>query len=737
MLELKNVSKFYYSKGMVASGFTKINLKLNIGEFVAITGESGSGKSTLLNVISGLDTYEEGEMYINGEETSGYTEADFEAYRKTYIANIFQNFNLVNSYTVFQNIELMFLMNGFKTTAVKQKILDVIDKVGLTKYKNTKVSKLSGGQKQRVAIARALIKETPIIVADEPTGNLDSKAALEVMKLLSSVAKDKLVIVVTHNYEQVEPYATRKIKMHDGRIIEDKVLKQTTKVEPKINHYKGITKLNKLKLGIRNTFNIVPKFLLLLVVYLFLSLAIISQYSSYKKMNYTASNIGTNEFFRDTSDKRLIIQKLDKTAITDEEYEKIKNIDNVDYIVQNDLLIDQNISVYNDNFYFNGQTFDLQLIDSVDLGRMPENDYEIVVTGNKDSYYLSEDFASDILEKEYTVQNDQNGQKILDSTLKIVGIKYTKNDDYSDKYYMSTNIINEIKKRINSSYSDITIDFNNVIYSPNGGLAYKSLVPNPNVPRGSMYIPEEMNYECKNNSCLNYISVINIKNIYFENSMTLTITKTYNKKNVKNLLNIDDYEETNGSFYVNSDEYYELFNKGNYQSTVYIKNVKIADKTIGEIENLGMKVIQANSLLATYGEVNLLLMVFKIIVTVIVTVALFFISYFIIKIILKSRNIYYSTIRILGATRKSAKQLLDIELITVLNVSYILIIAAVILVGQNIINIPKIKEFMEYLVMPDYIILYLILILLSFILSSRYARKLFKHSAMDTYREEV
>ena len=668
MLELKNVSKFYYSKGMVASGFTKINLKLNIGEFVAITGESGSGKSTLLNVISGLDTYEEGEMYINGEETSGYTETDFEAYRKTYIANIFQNFNLVNSYTVFQNIELMFLMNGFKTTTVKQKILDVIDKVGLTKYKNTKVSKLSGGQKQRVAIARALIKETPIIVADEPTGNLDSKAALEVMKLLSSVAKDKLVIVVTHNYEQVEPYVTRKIKMHDGRIIEDKVLKQTTK---------------------------------------------------------------------DTSDKRLIIQKLDKTTITDEEYEKIKNIDNVDYIVQNDLLIDQNISVYNDNFYFNGQTFDLQLIDSVDLGRMPENDYEIVVAGNKDSYYLSEDFASDILEKEYTVQNDQNGQKILDSTLKIVGIKYTQNDDYSDKYYMSTNIINEIKKRINSSYSDITIDFNNVIYSPNGGLAYKSLVPNPNVPRGSMYIPEEMNYECKNNSCLNYISVINIKNIYFENSMTLTITKTYNKKNVKTLLNIDDYEETNGSFYVNSDEYYELFNKGNYQSTVYIKNVKMADKTIDEIENLGMKVIQANSLLATYGEVNLLLMVFKIIVTVIVTVALFFISYFIIKIILKSRNIYYSTIRILGATRKSAKQLLDIELITVLNVSYILIIGAVILVGQNIINIPKIKEFMEYLVIPDYIILYLILILLSFILSSRYARKLFKHSAMDTYREEV
>ena len=112
MLELKNVSKFYYSKGIIATGFSKVSLKFEPGEFVAITGESGSGKSTLLNVISGLDSYEEGEMYINGEETSHYTEKDYEVYRRKYIGNIFQNFNLVNSYTVYQNIELIMLLNG-------------------------------------------------------------------------------------------------------------------------------------------------------------------------------------------------------------------------------------------------------------------------------------------------------------------------------------------------------------------------------------------------------------------------------------------------------------------------------------------------------------------------------------------------------------------------------------------------------------------------------------------------
>ena len=177
MLKLVNVSKYYYSKGVVTSGFSRVNLEMHRGEFIAITGESGSGKSTLLNVISGLDSYEDGEMYIFGQETSGYTETEFENYRKRYIANIFQNFNLVNSYTVYQNVELALMMNGRKRKEYRKKILDVLRQVGLYKFRNARASRLSGGQKQRVAIARALVKDTPVIVADEPTGNLDSQSA--------------------------------------------------------------------------------------------------------------------------------------------------------------------------------------------------------------------------------------------------------------------------------------------------------------------------------------------------------------------------------------------------------------------------------------------------------------------------------------------------------------------------------------------------------------------------------
>ena len=144
MIKLKNVSKYYYSKGVIATGFTKVNLEFNIGEFVAITGESGSGKSTLLNVISGLDSYEEGEMYVNGKETSHYMEKDWEIYRRKYIGNIYQNFNLINSYSVYQNIDLILSLNGVPRKLRKSKINELLARVNMTRYKHTKVSKLSG-----------------------------------------------------------------------------------------------------------------------------------------------------------------------------------------------------------------------------------------------------------------------------------------------------------------------------------------------------------------------------------------------------------------------------------------------------------------------------------------------------------------------------------------------------------------------------------------------------------------
>ncbi len=217
LLKLSGIGKIYYSEGSVAVGIRGVDLAFERGEFVAITGASGSGKSTLLNVISGMDSYEEGELYIEGEPTSHYLEADWEEYRSKYISFIFQDYNILESYTVLQNVELA-LMHIKDRRERRRRAVELLTRVGMEKHLRQKGSKLSGGQKQRTVIARALAKDSPIILADEPTGNLDEATSKEIIDLLREVSRDKLLIIVTHNYEEVEHCATRHIRIFDGSV---------------------------------------------------------------------------------------------------------------------------------------------------------------------------------------------------------------------------------------------------------------------------------------------------------------------------------------------------------------------------------------------------------------------------------------------------------------------------------------------------------------------------------------
>ena len=739
IIRLKNVSKFYYSKGVIASGFSKINLKLDMGEFVAITGESGSGKSTLLNVISGLDTYEEGEMYINGEETSHYTEKDFEDYRRRYVGNIFQNFNLVNSYTVYQNIELVLLLNGSKKKEVKNKVIDLIKKVDLYKFRNTKVSKLSGGQKQRVAIARALAKDTPIIIADEPTGNLDSKSANDVIKLLNEISKDKLVIVVTHNYEQVEPYVTRKIKMHDGHILEDKKIKDKKEIKDyKESEFKDITSFNKVMIAIRNTFNIIPKFLLLLAVYLFVTVAVISEYASFKEQEYIESKSGSNYVFSNISDKRIVIKKKDGTSFTDDDYNNIKDIENVDYVVKNDLFLDTYVSITdNENFWIGGSINNIENFkEEVDLGRMPKEDNEVIVEGNSNDYYIGYQ-AEKILGKELYLENFFDGSVDKNSIVKIVGIKYKKNSqDYNSTIYMSDSLIDKISFQQNQNYSNVRILFLNkyrdsVYYNPNFGLRYNS-----NVPKGEVYITNDLTYECPKQNCINQSLKVEVDNIYYNESLDLKVSKTYTKQNMNKLLGISDYESFNGMVYINVDDYNSLFNKDDYQSSVFVKDVMKLDNVVKELNDNGYTALALKNTYVNSGAQQIIKII-RSVVTIILVVVLFFISYFVIRVILKSRNKYFSTIRMLGATKGVSKELLVIELLTVSNLAYFLFMILIYLNYLSVLNIKFIKTILTYLRLSDYIILYIILLAMSYLISQKFAKKLFKKSVMTTLGEEV
>ncbi|NLC48228.1 MAG: ABC transporter ATP-binding protein [Tenericutes bacterium] len=741
MLKLKNVSKFYYSKGIVATGFTKVSLNFELGEFIAITGESGSGKSTLLNVISGLDSYEEGEMYVNGSETSHYTEKDYESYRKKYIGNIFQNFNLVNSYTVYQNIELVLLLNGARKKDVKKKIIEIIKQVDLEKYKDRKVSKLSGGQKQRVAIARALAQDTPFILADEPTGNLDKESSKSVLELLHKISKDKLVIVVTHNYDQIKEYVTRKITMHDGKVLEDKKIKDFNSVTlNKDNEIKDIKWYNKIRLGFRNAFNIPIKFLLIFVVYSFIVFAMFFAMSSFKEAEYLTSLEGYNQFFQNTSNKRIVIKKLDNKAFTEEDYINIKKINNVKGIIKDDLSLDSYVSLSSDSYYFYGGILSLNLIDGIDEGRMPENDKEIVIEVSENDYYI-ENNKEDVLNSEYSIENLYDYINNKAYKVKIVGIKYIKkqslnNYGYSN-FYVNDAIVKKISDNVNKEYSEIKYTFAGMEYISYPYSIYNEILPSKKVPAGKVVISEDLSYNCKNFKCKDYSFNINLENLYYKTSLNLKVSKMYTKKTFANLTGYK-YDNYNGAIFINESQYLSLFSKGFFQSSVMIEDEKLASQTITELKEYGLSTLYMPDALFNYSQEFLrILKIIKVVSLAVLIVTLFFISYFIIKIVLKSRNVYFSTLRILGASAKGTRALLNIELLVISHLSYILFICFMIVSLDFALNIEYIKNLAEYITPYDYSILYAILLLMSILITNRYSRKLFKNTVKNTYREEV
>ena len=624
MLKLENVSKIYYTNGIVATGISKVNLELNIGEFVVITGESGSGKSTLLNVISGIDSYEEGEMYINGKETSHYTEKDFEEYRKKYIANIFQSFNLINSYTVYQNVELVLLLNGYKRRQIKKKVLDIIDKVGLTKFKNTKVSKLSGGQKQRVAIARAIVKDTPIIVADEPTGNLDTKSAYEIIELLKNVAKDKLVVIVTHNIEQVEKYATRIIKMHDGRMIQNTEIKNINE-DSKITQANGknITIPNQYRLGIRNTFNIFSKFILLFIVFTFMSVAFLSEYSAFKLVEHsTEESSGYSANLRDISKERILINKQNREPFTEDDYNKIKQLSNIDYIVEDDISLDTEFILRNDTLNTYGYIKDINNFKgNIDIGRMPENDDEIILKANKDDYTITQ-MLDETLNSEFSLQKSyREGDTIR--TVKIVGIQYNENNTIYDRtFYVSNEVKKVVRSYVHNQYSDMKTLLNDKYVQYN-------IETSENVEPGTAIVNDDLKYQFKNNKIINQNINISVSNIYYEDNIDLTITKTFTKSNLKKLTGYTDYSYYQNAIIINPDDYNSLYDKPSYQSSVYVKDASIIDQTMSELENLGLKPKKATDFKVEYENESQIVKIFKVVVTIFVIIVVFFISYLI------------------------------------------------------------------------------------------------------------
>lgn len=221
MLQLKNIVKTYVTGDMKQDALKGVSISFRENEFVSILGQSGSGKTTMLNIIGGLDRYTSGDLVINGVSTKEYKDADWDFYRNNSIGFVFQSYNLIPHQSVLANVEMALTLAGVSKKERKQRAVSVLKKVGLGDHIHKKPNQMSGGQMQRVAIARALVNNPDILLADEPTGALDSETSIQIMELLKEIAKDKLVIMVTHNPELAEKYSTRIVKLLDGKIVND------------------------------------------------------------------------------------------------------------------------------------------------------------------------------------------------------------------------------------------------------------------------------------------------------------------------------------------------------------------------------------------------------------------------------------------------------------------------------------------------------------------------------------
>lgn len=728
MIKLDKVSKIYYNNGVIGTGFTKVSTEFKMGEFVAILGESGSGKSTLLNVISGLDSYEEGEMYINGEETSHYAEEDFEEYRRKYVANIFQAFNLVNSYSVRQNVELVLLINGNSSKESKKRVDDILKKVGLWELRNKKVSKLSGGQKQRVAIARALAKETPIIVADEPTGNLDQASAKAIFELLNEISKDKLVIVVTHNFDQVEPYATRILRMHDGKLIEDKKLSKTKDFEAKESTYKKMSFASKMLLSFRNAFNVLPKFMITLVVFIIIAITLLGEYASYKSDEYSEFMDTIYGVFNDRSPERIIVNKKDKGVIGEDDLKNVKKIEGVADLKTNDYVFDAMIDMnFDDDYYVSGAVAPISSFEgNIDEGRMPEEENEIVVITNPDHFDVSKFYLDGWFDVLGSLNLTESGNEYSEK-VKVVGISYD-NKVTDHTFYVGTKVMDYIKNAYILARYEVQFSIENISLKGNASsmIGLSSKVPVGEVYINTDYVSNVEGLKGKNLS-------IEATSIYNKVSKSLKFTNVYTSESARKIFGSESYYELT----INPKDLDDLFNSQVYQMSVYASNVDQINNLINELDTLGYNAFAVkdsgyvpNELLAIFRVMNYIAIAFVIFV-------LFGVSYYIIYLVLKSRVTYFAVVRMLGGNVKLNKQLVNLELFIDATISFAITVGLALLTRANVIHIEALQNAISFLSVYHFIIVYLILAAMSQMLAHKYSRKIFKDTMITTYNMEV
>jgi putative ABC transport system permease protein len=736
-LRLERVSKYYQSENNVSVGMKHISLTFNMGEFVAVTGESGSGKSTLLNVLSGLDKYEEGEMFIFSEETSHYQIKDFENYRRENVGFVFQNYNIIDSYTVYQNVMLALELQGYPSKERKERALKLIDQVGLTKQKHQKSSKLSGGQKQRAVIARALAKDTPIIVCDEPTGNLDQTSAEQVIQLLHDVSKDKLVIIVTHEFDQVSKYATRRIKMSDGEVVEDIKIKQHDDITVnKVEKTKSLNFFGLIKFSLRNLLAQPKRFMFMLFL-MIIAISVFTVVYSNQIFGLRTTGLEQSSTYPSVPNSRVLVERRDGNPLTQADIEKIEAFNDVSKVYAYGALFYNDTSFNLVSFYngtevmdmmgyrYNDSALNLNTSD-LESGRLPEAADEIVVSRYWWGIELDQTF---LLTSNRIWEWDK--ERLEESSIgyfKVVGIA---NNDRQTIYFseafldqtyptaptLDLNVREQVKQTLE----------NNIRFSYND-------------QDFSVYPIEEdfdgFDIFLENNTPLNDIPLSIEVMIYSESlstsvsmSKTMTIGNAFLGDNFNfGAISASVYQEIIDAFLEEVEE--EFFTLPSAIASVSVENQLAGTRIVNQLDVETYKVYYPANIPGFIQEfLVFILSIVAIIILTILGLFLYAVIHAVTKNMMNSRKKDFSIFRSVGAHESTLSVLVILEQILL---SIIGLALSVFILNMIVLFVPDHGLTIEYMGVTDYLILVLSITLLGLWLGLRFNKKVFHQTVIQS-----
>ena len=697
MIELKNVSKFYNDSNIVTVGLRNVSLKLNKGEFVAITGDSGSGKSTLLNVISSIDTYDEGEILYYGNETFYFNQNDSDIFRKNNVSFIFQKYNIVDSYTVLQNVMLPLLIKGKTEDEAKVEALEIIKRVGLEHRVDNKGTKLSGGEKQRCVIARALATDAPILACDEPTGNLDKKTSEEIIKLIKEVSKDKLVLIVTHDYDSIKDICTRKIKLSDGEIVEDITFKEGIEEEQKDLVLVDSKPKNKtlFKLAFLNVLSTPKKTIFSSLVFTFVSLVLMLLSLFMVQLSYD-ENYSYSDEYNIVSEDRMIIyddkhESLDMSKIEPiiEKYEYYTNAFYEEKINHFRIDCEGGSGVTDASLTFNNIDYELL------FGTNKINEGEFVLVIPKRDFYTQIHEMHIGYEINITVSADYDylvpigklvGIGVSDQVNNhcLVGGKY-------DSNLVNMIINNDVSFEFASSKSDRTIVTK--VYDKEAEKTYFAI---PTALKDDI----EFNFNIDNLYNVTYdIEVIFTDEVY---KPTLIINQDYLKGKITPNLG------------------------GVREISIYTNNIKQLTK---QINKLGYDV-SIPSKVENQAGASLIVLYMAMGLVVVALIIMFYISFAISQRIYLTKTKDYSIFRTLGLVSKDLKKVLSIEVVAITMLSTI--IGAIL---SNLIIIISQTDLYKYTSFGLIVFYVLAMLVFGVLTANRLNSKIFKHSVYQAIKE--